>query len=157
MEGEESLREREEERDGARLSRFAPDQTRRQTMSYVMMVAIKPRAAVQGGLHSVVGKYAKVVLESGGIIRNVRNNGTRRMAYPFHQKGDPTRYYEVNHVCIEYFGPQTLNKELHKISSQDERVLRLTCLKAAETLPIIPKKDRVVHPSKEAKAQIEAE
>ena len=126
-------------------------------MSYLMMVAIKPRAAVEGGLRSVVGKYTKIVLEGGGIVRNVRNNGVRRMAYPFHQKGDPKRYYEVNHFCIEYFAPSSVSHTLNKVASADESVLRLTCLKASETLPRIPYKDRLTPPGKKSPAQIESE
>lgn len=68
------------------------------------------------------------------------------MAYPFYQRGDRKAYFDVSHVCIEFFAPSRVPKALEDIVKTDVRVLRLSCLDATETLPIIPYDDRIEMP-----------
>jgi ribosomal protein S6 len=107
-------------------------------MSYIIMCQIKP-AAAETQLLSISRKYVQLALGGGGIVRGIRNNGVRELAYPLRQSGDARAYRSAHGLTIELFcNPATLDKVTGDLRL-DDRVLRYTALKAKGTLPRIPR------------------
>jgi ribosomal protein S6 len=107
-------------------------------MSYIIMCQIKPTVA-EAQLLSISRKYVQLTLGGGGIVRNIRNNGVRELAYPMRQTGDSRAYRSAHGLTIELFcDPATLAKVTGDLRL-DDRVLRYTALKAKGTMPRIPR------------------
>ncbi len=107
-------------------------------MSYVILCHLKP-AVGSTQLLSVVRKYAQLALNNGAIVRNIRNNGVRELAYSLRQKGDPNAYKSSHAFTLEVFAEPAAIAKLNGDLRLDDRVLRFTTLKSKGTLPRIPR------------------
>ena len=105
---------------------------------YVLMCSVKPNLA-EGVLNSIVKKAAMTILDNGGIVRNIRNNGVRRTPFPYSRLGRGEKFHQSQMFTVEMFTPGSTVKVLESALGADENVLRYTTLAARETLPRVPK------------------
>mmetsp|Transcript_22610 Transcript_22610/g.44391 ORF Transcript_22610/g.44391 Transcript_22610/m.44391 type:complete len:113 (+) Transcript_22610:65-403(+) len=103
---------------------------------YVLMCSLRPNVGA-AGLHRVVKSCVELVVENDAIVRNVRNNGVRKMAYKLSGKGEAERHSKSHMFSMEFIAPSSLVPELQARLAIDEDVLRSTTLRADETLPKI--------------------
>ena len=107
-------------------------------MAYVLMCQLKPAGGAN--LESSVRVAARAALENGCIIRNIRNNGIRKMAYPYKGKGAGHRWHEAHFFSLEFFGPPKSVAAINQSCRTNEEVLRHSILKGENTLPRITPK-----------------
>ncbi|GBG32304.1 28S ribosomal protein S6, mitochondrial [Hondaea fermentalgiana] len=101
---------------------------------YVLMCSLRPNVGA-AGLKRVVKDCVELVLENNAIVRNVRNNGIRKMGYKLDGKGEAERHSRTHMFSMEFIAPPALVPEIHKRLAIDDDVIRSTTLRADETLP----------------------
>jgi len=101
---------------------------------YVLIASLVPHSG-QAGLHAVTRRLVETTVHNGGIVRNVRNNGVRTMAYPFRSKALQKRFWKTHMFTMEFIAPPSAVKHLNSAMRSEMDVLRSTILRAEETLP----------------------
>ncbi|CAK9108853.1 28S ribosomal protein S6 [Durusdinium trenchii] len=109
---------------------------------YVLMCKLRPSVGPEG-LLKTVRQTAEVLLREGAIIRNVRNNGVRTMAYTFYgvNEGEKTDTAQV--FTMDFIAPRHCVALLTEGLNINTDVLRHTTLLAHDTLPRLPRKKEV--------------
>lgn len=110
-------------------------------MSYLYMIQLKSDIP-HTRLTKLLTRLVERTVENGGIVRRIRNNGVRPMAYRMHARGhDGQRYYDkVRMVTFEVFCPPTTLRHIAKplgMEDLDMDVLRFNVTRADDTLPVI--------------------
>mmetsp|Transcript_12013 Transcript_12013/g.19549 ORF Transcript_12013/g.19549 Transcript_12013/m.19549 type:complete len:120 (-) Transcript_12013:65-424(-) len=109
--------------------------------AYIAMFWLRPKPGISRleALMPTVKQTVRNTLTNGGIVRNVRNNGVRKMAYKFKGRGEGERHSEMQMFTLEVFAPPEFKKNLVQSLKMNEDLLRMEVFKAEGTLPSIKK------------------
>lgn len=120
---------------GIKSQSIAGDKERRPVMPlYELFCLAKPRIA-NADLASLMKQAGRIVLNSGGVLTDVKSFGSQKLAYVIKRPGE--RHAESKMWQITFASKPDCVKELEDTMRLDERVIRWAVLKRRkfDTLP----------------------
>ena len=103
--------------------------------AYIQHYLMRPVATKDQYVATMV-RCARAVIEDGGVVRNIRNTGVRSLPKRVRNrkvKGDFTSTARI--ITFEFVALPTALPKVQATIDQDEQVLRVTTLRADETMP----------------------